>query len=645
MTLLKTKNATIKNQFPFLLIIICVLLSTKTSAINYTEKSAYIVKNETIVKVYLKDNKPQCETSHTLTIQLNDEKAISIYRSGSIEYSSFETVKKLEAYVKAPNENGKIKTIDVKEFIKSDSKTQSVFYDDSKEINFQFAGLVPGASTTYNSVIVNTECHYFSPFYFSNGITSQLATYTVIVDNDIEISFFKKNMDKKNVKYTEEKKKKETTYTWTLSDTEPEDTYEDSPPASYIYPHIIPIINYIHINNTKQPYLNNVDDLYAWYNQNMKGVNETMSPHIKVVSDSITKGLSNETEKIKAIYSWAQKNIKYIAFEDGMGGLVPRSAESVCMKKYGDCKDIASLQHQLLKAANIPSYITWIGTRRIPYTYTELPCKNSDNHMIVAVKQNNEWIFLDGTDPNGIYGLPSNHIQGKQALIGIDEKKYELVKVPIVSSKENLIMDTLDITPQNENLDVHATFTYNGLSANIILSDILYNTKKENDELVLGICSFSNANVEVIDYTTSTSSNNNLVIKAHYVVKNCIKKLANENYVNFFIDKINTNDNIEIDKRKVPVNYRYNAGHHIVYNFTVPDTYTLENTFKNKQLKHPHFSTSFNYSTTKNSIQCIQTSSMNFDDLQLQLSDFEEWNKMITLLKNEYKQSITFIKK
>ena len=44
-----------------------------------------------------------------------------------------------------------------------------------------------------------------------------------------------------------------------------------------------------------------------------------------------------------------QNNINYVAFEDGLGGFIPRGAASVCDKRYGDCKDKSLLLVTLLR--------------------------------------------------------------------------------------------------------------------------------------------------------------------------------------------------------------------------------------------------------------------------------------------------------
>src|SRR5581483_12039727 len=106
------------------------------------------------------------------------------------------------------------------------------------------------------------------------------------------------------------------------------------------------------------------------------------------ITDSLVANQPTELAKVKSIYYWVINNIKYVAFEDGMQGYIPRQADSICMKRYGDCKDMASIITAMLSVAKIPSYLTWIGTRDIPYSYDDVPLPMADNHMIATYMDN-----------------------------------------------------------------------------------------------------------------------------------------------------------------------------------------------------------------------------------------------------------------
>ena len=147
--------------------------------------------------------------------------------------------------------------------------------------------------------------------------------------------------------------------------------------------------------------------------------------------------MTDDYTKTKAIFNWVQDKIKYVAFEDGLGGFIPRSGNKVCSRRFGDCKDMASIITKMMEYASIEGHLTWIGSRDIPYTYTELPTPNVDNHMIAAYKHNGEYIFLDATDEFVKFGRPSAFTQGKEALIRLSQDEYEIIEVPTMPAESN----------------------------------------------------------------------------------------------------------------------------------------------------------------------------------------------------------------
>ncbi len=117
--------------------------------------------------------------------------------------------------------------------------------------------------------------------------------------------------------------------------------------------------------------------------------------------------------------------------------LFPAMRNFVCSRRFGDCKDMSSILTMMLNTAGVPAYYTWIGTRSLPYTYRETPLPIVDNHMICAIQlKPGRFIFLDGTDPTCVFGIPSAHIQDKEALIAMGPDKYDIVRVPSPAKRD-----------------------------------------------------------------------------------------------------------------------------------------------------------------------------------------------------------------
>src|SRR6202012_5439792 len=134
-----------------------------------------------------------------------------------------------------------------------------------------------------------------------------------------------------------------------------------------------------------------------WFYSMVKDVNTSISPEVKKVVDSITAGAKSNIEKVKRIFYWVQDHITYVAYEDSLGGFVPREATLVCSRRFGDCKDMASTLVEMIRAAGLEAHQTWIGTRDIPYSFEDVPSPTSTNHMICTYIENGNYHFLDAT--------------------------------------------------------------------------------------------------------------------------------------------------------------------------------------------------------------------------------------------------------
>ena len=80
-----------------------------------------------------------------------------------------------------------------------------------------------------------------------------------------------------------------------------------------------------------------------------------ITDRIQSLADEVTKGLTDDAAKVKALDHWVAKNIRYVAVTLGHGGLIPHPADQVLANRYGDCKDHAILMEALLAAVGIQS--------------------------------------------------------------------------------------------------------------------------------------------------------------------------------------------------------------------------------------------------------------------------------------------------
>lgn len=138
------------------------------------------------------------------------------------------------------------------------------------------------------------------------------------------------------------------------------------------------------------------------------------TPEIVAQARKIIGDAATEQEKVKRLYVWVSRNIRYLGVFAGSGGYVPHSAQSILRARYGDCKDHATLLEALLRAVGIESSQVLINADK-SYKLPEIPSAAVFDHVITYVPSLN--MFLDSTSRFTPMGLLPEGVVGKPGLI------------------------------------------------------------------------------------------------------------------------------------------------------------------------------------------------------------------------------------
>ncbi|MFZ6848755.1 DUF3857 domain-containing transglutaminase family protein [Undibacterium sp. RuRC25W] len=160
-----------------------------------------------------------------------------------------------------------------------------------------------------------------------------------------------------------------------------------------------------------------------------------ITPEIKTLAEQLTAGLNNDADKAKAVYDWVRKNIRYVASYIGDGGFVPNDTKTILEKRYGDCKDHATILEALLEASGIPASQVLINASTDTYSMLPIPVFNF-NHAINYVPGLH--LFLDSTSDQTPFGLLPEMDYSHDVLVTKNFK--EVTKTPPVSADETKIL-------------------------------------------------------------------------------------------------------------------------------------------------------------------------------------------------------------
>jgi hypothetical protein len=435
----------------------------------YPKEEAVQVVFSRDLRFFMENGKLLAESEYQQDIMLLNEKTASFFSKSSVYHSGFNELKSLEAFTIFPD--GKKKQPITEK--KTTAATQGfIFYDDSRETSFNFPSLQPGATTSVNHVLRHTEPRLIGPFIYTSSLPALKITFTVTVPDGIEVDYVVKNDADKRFVFSKERKRGNTVYRWEMDQVKNDLRYGDAPDEYYYMPHVIVFVkSYQDQQNNKV--FGTVADLYNWNYSFLEELNKMEDPALRAITDSLVAGKKTQLEKAVAIYKWVQANIRYVAFEQGLEGFRPRQAADVCRKKYGDCKDMSSIITQMLKMCGMEAYYTWIGTRDIPYKYSDVALPLVDNHMISVARIEGKWYFIDGTASNALIDMPPHHIQGKEALLAISKDEYKILTVPVAESNASTLVDSTFIKLTDQGITGSQQVNYNGYFATYVWYELL----------------------------------------------------------------------------------------------------------------------------------------------------------------------------
>ncbi|PZD78802.1 transglutaminase [Mesonia sp. K7] len=638
------------NKLPFLLFFIASL-STQAQYSqeykNYKNKypNAHSVRLQNHVKLNLEVKRGDIEiTREVIEEDLYLDESANYNSKKSLKFSSFFELGKIKASSFSFNED-KYEEFKVSDFTQKDHLDGS-FHDDTKILSYIYPNLKKGSKSKleYTEKIKNPR--FITPFYFSDFFPIVDQKFVVETDKEIDIRFVKVNMDDFNVKYTTEQKRGKNIHTWEIKNVEKVKSESNTPSYSKIFPHIIPIINSYQGNDDKINILRNTQDLYNWYYDLTKNLNEEEPSEALIkTTKELIKDKTSEFEKVKTIYYWVQQNIKYIDFEYELGGFIPREANAVYEKKYGDCKDNSSILKEMFEIANIKGYLTWIGTRDLSYTYNNVPTPLSDNHMILTYKTSEgKNYYLDATGRYLSIEYPSSFIQGKEALIGNGKNGFDIQMVPYVEAKKNKYIDSTYIKIENDKLIGQSQTSISGYLKLDLFSDLERNKSEQDLRNVYKAYVEKGNNkfiIEDFEEINKFGYEEPFELKYSFTIQDYVKTIGDEIYLNPNLNKDLIHLKFDPD-RVHSYEQDYKKYFRYVNTFDIPEGYKVTYMPESLSIKNDLLSINISYEIKNN--QLIANQEFTLDFIEINTQEQKELNSFIKQISKQYNETIVLKK-
>jgi hypothetical protein len=620
---------------------VILLLPFMVFAQDYSKEDYIYLKRHEHIKIELAKN--AFDISKQISEQAEYLTAKKLYfASESLGFDSFTSIEDIDAYTFIPSTNKKV----IVDYIETKREFDNgIFYSDQESKDFTFPAVTKGAVTSLNYKEVIKDPRFLGIFRFGTYVPTKSAQLSIEFPKNVTIGYIDFNTDDISINFKKETQNKNNVYTWTVNNIDGFHGEENSESALFYLPHIIVYIKDYELKGKKHNVLNDVNDLYKWYASLVKQIDVNSLDRVYGIADDITKSVLTKRDKAEAIFNWVQDNINYVAFEDGLGGFIPRGAASVCDKRYGDCKDMANLLYEMLNHVGIETYRTWIGTRNRPYSYFEVPTPMVDNHMISAAIIENDTIFLDATDSYVPFGMPSAFTQTKEALLGLNPTEFKVIKVPVQDADLSQSVITSNVSIVEGKIKVSEKRTLTGYEKVDFVTDYTYKKDDKTEEEFLNTTLELGNNKTQYSHIVKENFDNKqtpLLLSYDLAIDNYAKTVANKIYINLNIDRVLAKSKIDIEGRKYSKKIDNKFKKDYTTTFTIPDGYKASHVPKDLTFETPEYGYKILYTQKKNTI--IQHKTIYINTLSIKNQDFQTWNDFIKSITKAYKKSITIEK-
>jgi len=575
--------------------------------------------------------------------------SVGLYNTVGIYHSYFNKLEDYESVALVPDNRGGYKKVTDHITKTTAPEDDNIFYDDDKVTELTFTGLKANTIIKTNYTLSHIDLHMLPNMYFKENWKVEKMILKITAPKFVHLKFVVRGEGSDHILQTKDETKNNVTYTFTSTNVPALDVYKDVPAIAYYVPQVIPFITDYELPKTDKQvrFLSDTTDVYKYLYRFIADVNKTADEPLDTTVKETTKNDTDPIEKAKHIYQWVQNNIHYIAFEDSLEGFVPREAKDICKRRFGDCKDMANLLTYMCKKAGIEAYLTWIGTRRLPYTYAETPLTLVSNHMICTVKINGEWIFLDATDPTIPFGSNPYYIQDKEALVAINDQQYAVLVVPETPSYKNYMSDSTYVTIDGSKIVGKVVLDKDGYDAWSVEYTMSHYKNDRKEEYIKSLTTRGNNKYEQQSYSTQEEpqGQKHLKVTSNFTIDNYVQSAGNEKYINLNLCSYDGYDPIEEKKgRTTPFysNYKFKEKETVVVK--IPDGYTVTNVPPDDaQDLEGIWSYSLKYQVTGDLITLVKE--YENKSLTIPVSKFPENNKMVERLKKQFKESVTLTAK
>lgn len=351
-----------------------------------------------------------------------------VQRVGQLVFNYQSANEKLEIRtVRVTKPDGRVLTagVDAVQDMTSPVAQQAPTYSDLRQKHVVVPGLSPGDVLEYETV--TTTDHPLTPGYFWQAWN--FISNDICLDEQVELNVPLKTALKTQVNASLEPEKRveggRQIYTWKTSNLKQLEAPQV--PLGFDVKKLLqgqrPAVGTrLFITSFE-----NWGQIASWY-AGLEKDRRAPTPEVKAKADEVVRGAQNDFEKVRALYEFVAKNIRYVSLSFGQGRYQPHSAAEVLVHEYGDCKDKATLLEAMLDAEGIKASPVLLQTGwDVP---PDMPNPLEFDHVISYLRLGENDLWLDSTLGVAPFEYLLPQVRGKHALVVNLSPSAGLVRIP-----------------------------------------------------------------------------------------------------------------------------------------------------------------------------------------------------------------------
>lgn len=374
------------------------------------------------------------------SMNIKTQRVVTVFNEKGLEnidgyqhYDKSITVKSIEAVVY--DVLGKeIKKIKRKDFRDQSAVSGSTLFSDNRVLYLDYTPISYPFTIVYSSEIETSNTAFIPRWYFLGDYNVSIEKSILNVSFPNDLGFKKKEFQFSdyNIKKTIDTDTKLSYTAANILARKPEDY---SPSAGDLFPKIMMGLEKFHLEGVDGNAVT-WEAFGKWYGDKILKGTTTLPEETKIKIKALVGNEKDPIKKAQIIYDYVQKKSRYVNIAVGIGGWKPMQAVDVDRLGYGDCKALTNYTKALLEVVDVPSYNTVLYGDRYKSNIESDFVSMQGNHMILAIPNGNNYIWLECTSQDDPFGYQGTFTDDRDVLV-VKPEGGEIVRTKIYADKGN----------------------------------------------------------------------------------------------------------------------------------------------------------------------------------------------------------------